>query len=195
MEYHVRETDKTVRVTEYHGYFITQGVCRDILILICLNIIRLGYTRTHDTWLYVPYIWISWAEWYMWCCAFGISRNHDTRLHAAYTGIYFFKIYRDVTYLGYYGPTIHRYFCCIWGYPENNFHRTGNKWRTMIHVLDKMKHIVENALEVILSKQQIFLNARDYAIEAHKCDFLSLMVINGLRNIPTKANTSQGCAK
>ena len=110
-------------------------------------------------------------------------------------GYIFLKIYRDVTYLGYYGPTIHRYFCCIWGYPENNFHRTGNKWWTMIHVRDKMKHIVENALEVILSKQQIFLNTRDYAIEAHKCDFLSLMVINGLRNIPTKANTSQGCAK
>ena len=62
MEYHVRETDKTVRVTEYHGsgYFITHGVYRDIPILICLDIMRLGYTRAHDTRLYVAYIWISW---------------------------------------------------------------------------------------------------------------------------------------
>ena len=77
-------------------------------------------------------------------------RNYTQRIQA---NILF--ICRDVTYLGYHGPKIHHYFCCTWGYPETNFHRIGDKQRTMIHVRDKMKHIVESAFEAILSKQQI----------------------------------------
>ena len=122
MEYHVRETDKTVRVTEYHGsrYFITHGVYRDILILMCLDIMRLGYAIIRSVYLDITgviFVVFSHLGFH------GIMiHNYTQRMQGC-----FLFICWDITYLGYHGPTIHHYFCCTWGYPEINFHRIGDK--------------------------------------------------------------------